>query len=122
MLQPVGSNKKDCNSFNMEISNHPEHSMADRVTQLAFQIADIAASSDIEILCVPVGGEPANVEEIRACWFDLEQVDPADKATVKRSAEYLDGRGLLKRHPVYPNWVRPQHAAQLAKMRSGATM
>lgn len=96
--------------------------MTDRVTELAFQIADVAARSDIEIFCVPVGGEPANVEEIRACWFDLEQVDPADKATVNRSAEYLDGRGLLKRHPVCPNWVRPQHAALQSILRDGATV
>lgn len=86
--------------------------MTDRVIELAFQIADIAASCDIEILCAPAGGEPASVEEIRACWFDLDQViDPADAAIVKRSVEYLDRRGMLRRHPVYANWVRPQHAA-----------
>lgn len=86
--------------------------MTDRVTELAFQIADIAASCDIEILCAPAGGEPVGAEGIRACWFDLEQIiDPADASIVRRSAEYLDGRGLLRRHPIYPNWVRPQHPA-----------
>lgn len=94
--------------------------MADRVTELAFQIADVAASCDIEILCAPVGGEPASVAEIRACWFDLDHVvDRTDTAIVQRSVEYLEGRGLLKRHPIHPNWVRPQHAA--AKAINGDT-
>lgn len=87
--------------------------MTDRVTQLAFQIADGTASSDIEILCAPVGGEPSNIDEIRACWFDLDRIiDPEDNAaTVRASVEYLTGRGLLKRHPVHANWVRPRHVA-----------
>ena len=84
--------------------------MTDRVTQLAFQIADGAASCDIEILCAPVGGEPSNIEEIRTCWFDLNQIiDPEDAAIVRTSAEYLDSRGLLMRHPDHANWVRPRH-------------
>jgi hypothetical protein len=86
--------------------------MADRVTQLAIHIADDAARCDIEILCAPVGGEPSNVDEIRACWFDLHQlIDPSDAAVVQASAEYLACRGLLVRHPVHANWVRPRHAA-----------
>lgn len=84
--------------------------MTDRVTQLAFQIADSAASCDIEVLCAPVGGEPSSIEEIRACWFDLDQIiDPADAEIVRRSVEYLDCRGLLRRHPEHANWVRPWH-------------
>ncbi len=86
--------------------------MKDRVIQLAVQIADSAASCDIEILCVPVGGEPSNVEEMRTCWFDLNQlVDPEDATIVRTSAEYLDSRGLLKRHPARANWVRPWYKA-----------
>ena len=84
--------------------------MIDQITQLAFQLADSAASSDIEILCALVGGEPQTVEEIRACWFDLNQIsDPDDTPRVATSVEYLDRRGLLKRHPTHNNWVRPRH-------------
>ena len=93
--------------------------MSDRVTQLAIQIADGAASCDIEILCAPVGGEPSNVEEIRACWFDLHRlIDPSDAAIVRISAEYLACRGLLVRHPVHPNWVRPWHVEAEVKARN----
>ena len=85
--------------------------MIDRVTQLAFQIADSAASCDIEIHCAPVGGEPSGIEEMRVCWFDLNQViDPTDVQIVKTSVEYLDYRGLLNRHPTHVNWARPRHA------------
>ncbi len=84
--------------------------MVDQITQLAFQLADSAASSDIEILCAPVGGEPQTIEEMRACWFDLNQIrDPDDIPRVATSVEYLDRRGLLKRHPTHNNWVRPRH-------------
>lgn len=93
--------------------------MTNRVTRLAIQIADGAASCDIEILCAPVGGEPSNIEEIRACWFDLHQlVDPSDAAIVRTSAEYLACRGLLVRHPVHANWVRPRHAAAEVRARN----
>lgn len=93
--------------------------MAGRITQLAIQIADDAASCDIEILCTPVGGEPSNVEEIRTCWFDLHQpIDPSDAAVVQASADYLACRGLLARHPAHANWVRPRHAAAEAKTRN----
>jgi hypothetical protein len=86
--------------------------MDDRVTQLAFQIADGAASCDIEILCAPVGGEPSNIEEMRTCWYDLNSIlDPEDFALVRASAEYLENRGLLIRHPAHPNWVRPRYMA-----------
>jgi hypothetical protein len=89
--------------------------MTDRITQLAFKIADGSARSDIEILCAPVGGEPTTIDEIRACWYDLDQViDPATIAVVRISAEYLACRGLLKRHPVHTNWVRPRHTASEA--------
>lgn len=87
--------------------------MTDRLIQLAFQLADSTASSDIEILCAPVGGEPLTVEEIRTCWFDLTLVrDVADIPLVATSAEYLDRRGLLERHPMHANWVRPRHAGK----------
>jgi hypothetical protein len=85
--------------------------MTDRVIQLALQIADSAASCDIEILCAPVGGEPSNIAAIRACWFDINQIiDPDEMQVVIKSVEYLDRRGLLKRHPTHVNWVRPRHA------------
>ncbi|HYD95483.1 MAG TPA: hypothetical protein VEC01_09165 [Noviherbaspirillum sp.] len=88
--------------------------MSDRVTQLAFEIADGAAMCDIEILCAPVGGEPLSLEAMRTCWFDLNRTrDPDDLRAVKTSAEYLDRRGLLRRHPVHANWVRPRHPAPL---------
>lgn len=93
--------------------------MTDQITQLAFQIADNAARCDIEILCIPVGGEPSSVEEIRTCWFDLNRViDPADNCQVmlvNTSAAYLEYRGLLDRHPAHFNWVRPRHTKTDAK-------
>lgn len=86
-------------------------SVTDMTIQLAFKIADGAARCDIEVLCVPVGGEPSNIEEIRACWFDLDQlVDSSQAALVRASAEYLECRGLLMHHPAHRNWVRPRHA------------
>ena len=84
--------------------------MIDSITQLAFQIADSAASRDIEILCAPVGGEPQTIEEIRTCWFDLHQIiDPIDAPMVEQSVEYLESRGLLRHHPTHNHWVRPKH-------------
>jgi len=84
--------------------------MVDRVTELAFEIADNAAMCDIELLCAPVGGEPTNIEAMRTCWYDLDRTrDPDDHHFVQVSAEYLELRGLLRRHPERPNWVRPRH-------------
>ena len=94
--------------------------MTDRVIQLAFQIADSAASCDIEILCAPVGGEPTSIDEIRTCWFDLNKViDPDNIAIVKASAEYLACRELLMRHPKHANWVRPKHGVRVVKLSDG---
>lgn len=84
--------------------------MSERATELAFQIADSAARCDIESLCVPVGGEPSDIEAIRTCWFDLDHVsDPWAITLVRTCAEYLELRGLLMRHPMHLNWVRPRH-------------
>lgn len=84
--------------------------MVDRVTQLAFEIADNAAMCDIEMLCAPVGGEPTNIEAMRTCWYDLDRTrDHDDLYFVQMSAEYLAHRGLLRRHPERANWVRPRH-------------
>lgn len=89
--------------------------MSEAITELAFRIADNAARCDIETLCSPVGGEPRTVEEIRSCWFDLDQVkDPDDSFMVSVSVEYLERRGLLKRHPTQVNWVRPRHTQSMA--------
>lgn len=94
----------------MEPFKGGENGMTDRTIQLAFQLADSAAGSDIEILCAPAGGEPQTLEEIRTCWFDLHQImDPADIPFVAKSVEYLQCRGLLNRHPVHDNWVRPRY-------------
>lgn len=94
--------------------------MTDRVIQLALQIADGAASCDIEVLCAPVGGEPTSIDEIRTCWFDLNKViDPDDTAIVNASAEYLDCRELLTRHPIHANWVRPRHGGRVVKPSDG---
>lgn len=82
----------------------------DQLTELAFQLADSTASSDIETLCAPVGGEPKSIEEIRTCWFDLTQIrDSVDIPLVEKSVAYLDRRGLLERHPTHYHWVRPRH-------------
>ena len=112
MLYLVGLNHRNVAIKSTKRDQSPKggFDMTDRVTQLAFQIADGAASCDIEILCAPVGGEPSSIEEIRSCWFDLNQIiDPEDAAIVRTSAEYLDSRGLLMRHPEHANWVRPRH-------------
>jgi hypothetical protein len=89
--------------------------MIDRTTELALQIADNAASSDIECHCVP-SKEPTNAEEFRTCFYDIQNVtDPETAATVATALEYLELRGLLRRHPDNPAWVRPIHHYETAE-------
>lgn len=84
--------------------------MSDRTTTLAIFIADDAASSDIECMCLPVGAEPETIESIQTCWHDINRLtDPEYAQYVATAVEYLDGRKLLKRHPENANWVRPIH-------------
>lgn len=40
--------------------------MNNRTTKLAFEIADDAASCDIETMCLPVGGEPETRRALKA--------------------------------------------------------
>lgn len=90
--------------------------MTDRTTQLAFEIADSAASSDIECYCQTAGGEPKTVEEMRSCFYDIANpTDPEDAECIAVAVEYLDSRGLLKRHQENANWVRPRHGIEIAR-------
>jgi hypothetical protein len=85
--------------------------MGERITDLAFKIADDAARADIEIMCKPVGDQADTVDAMRSCWYDLTQpIDPELAPFVAQAVEYLDGRGLLKHHPEHTGWTRPQNA------------
>lgn len=89
------------------------HAMAVRLLaeiDAAHKIAYGAARSDIETMCVSVledGRPQKTVEDIRACWYDTERIeDPETVEMVRTSLAYLDGRGLILRHPVHAHWVR----------------
>lgn len=83
-----------------------------RITELAFELADNAARSDIECMCEQVGS-PRTIEAFITCFYDLGRIpDPEDAPYVAKAVEYLDARGLLKRHPSNENWVRPQSGEQ----------
>lgn len=84
----------------------------DRVGNLALQIADSAARSDIEIYCEPVYFNPSApaAEQMRNCWYDSTHTTPADveaKKPVALAVEYLELRGKLLRHPEHNHLVRP---------------
>lgn len=84
--------------------------MADYITDMALEIADSAASSDIEVMCAAVtddGREPDSLQEISTCWYDTNKVLIAeDWPAVQKALKYLDGRGMLERCPDRAEWVR----------------
>ena len=87
-----------------------------RTTDLAFQLADDTARSDIETLCKPVGGEPQTIEAMQTCYYDTTALyDLEMSERVKIALEYLDGRGMLKRHPSNANWLRVIDAPAIAR-------
>ncbi|RZI40919.1 hypothetical protein EGT07_21730 [Herbaspirillum sp. HC18] len=79
------------------------------VYRLAVQIADDAARSDIETLCLSVtaeGREPVTVEEIRAAWYDTSTMDGEGGRLIRMAVNYLVLRGLVVRHPIQRHWLR----------------
>lgn len=77
----------------------------------ARSIADDAARSDIEIMCVIVqedDTEPSATETLQTCWYDSSRSTGLDHCgAVKIALQYLESRHLLIRHPKEPHWVRP---------------
>lgn len=74
-------------------------------------IADDAARSDIEIMCLIVqedNTEASTTETLRTCWYDSRRSTGLDHfGAVKIALRYLESRHLLIRHPKKPHWVRP---------------
>lgn len=80
-----------------------------QIHQLAVQIADDAARTDIETKCPSFtfdGREPVTVEEIRAAWYDISMVDADMIRTVQVAINYLTLRGRIIHHPSKKNWMR----------------
>lgn len=67
--------------------------------QLAQQIADSTAKSDIEIYC-----ECVLLDNHQ--WYDTVRTPSDDVEWVDQARRYLDLRGLLIRHPQHPHLVR----------------
>lgn len=76
--------------------------------QLALEIADEGARSDIEMLC------RQTVCRDRGTWYDTGIVQEEDVATVERAKRYLQLRGMgtlgfrVERHAAFPNLIRFQ--------------
>jgi len=83
-----------------------------RISDLAFRIADDAARADIEIMCRPVGNNSESVEAMRTCWYDVAHpFDPELAPCIAIAVEYLDGRGMLRRHPDNAEWLHVRDSA-----------
>jgi hypothetical protein len=72
----------------------------DDVVQMAFQLADSAARSDIE--CIG-----RSIKRERVDWYDLQGLDEEDHAFVTFALRYMQGRGdalpyRLIAHPNFP--------------------
>lgn len=78
--------------------------------ELAYQLADSAARSDIEVMCAAVtddGREPDSLQEISTCWYDVSNVLIAeDWPAVNKALEYLQRRCMLEHCPDRYEWVR----------------
>lgn len=69
------------------------------VVDIAVEIADSVARSDIEVECL-------TVELDGERYYDTSLPDPEDAAWVGRATRYLQLRGHLIRHPDMPHLVR----------------
>ncbi len=68
------------------------------------KLAHSAAQADIEIYC----------DEPVASWFNIPAIsDPEIVPTVAEAVEYLEGIGMLERHPAHYVLVRPKSVRQL---------
>ena len=76
----------------------------DELTRLAFEIADEAAVSDIEVLC----RSEFHFGEHYGLWYDIAQgpFDDLKYCAIYRAVRYLELRGELECHPDNPNVVR----------------
>lgn len=91
--------------------------MTTNVTDLAFRFADETARSDVECMCLSIredGKAPETPEQMRDCWYDTA-TDADDLPYVERALEYLELRGMLKRHPTNADWVRVKEEATIAR-------
>lgn len=85
----------------------PQHKAAGRATDLAFELADETAMSDIECNCLAAEGEGLPQPADPKRWYDTRCPDDQDdQAIVDRAIEYLDLRKLLELHPEQPHLVR----------------
>ena len=74
--------------------------MSDELKQLAFEIADSTAISDIEAACPTVGGDE------KVGWlYDVSNPDEIDAYFIEQGLRYLDMRGILIRKPDAPHIV-----------------
>lgn len=93
--------------------------MNDRVTDLAFEFADETARSDIECMCLLTredGKAPETPEQLKACWYDVANFhDEEHEPYVTRALEYLELRGMLKRHPTNIDWVQVKDEPTIAR-------
>lgn len=68
---------------------------------LAIEIADSAAISDIECFCQPQGRATEG-----GWWNDTTDRQPDTDEFVEKALAYLRLRNLLADHPTNPGWVR----------------
>lgn len=83
--------------------------MQTRIYQLAVQIADDTARTDIETKCrsfTSDGREPVTAEEIQTAWYDISLVDAEMSRMIELAVNYLTLRGRVIYHPLKKNWVR----------------
>lgn len=93
--------------------------MTDLVTDLAYRFADESARSDIECICLMFredGLGPETPEEMSSAWYDVVNLtDQDDIEHVRRALQYLELRGMLKRHPTNTNWLQVRDEATIPR-------
>lgn len=79
--------------------------MLTAIDTLAHELAYGAARSDIECHCRQVSADPA--------WYDTASASAEFREDwIDRALAYLDGRGLLLRHPSNSAWVAIKDAPE----------
>ncbi len=70
------------------------------VTDLAIEIADSTAMSDIELACPTVGGDA------KVGWlYDVSNPEEIDAPFIAQGLRYLDARGILIRQSSNPHII-----------------
>jgi hypothetical protein len=78
----------------------------DRVGQLAHELADSTARSDIECNCALAEGPGLPAANEPGHYYDTASVEDEDRDFVATALEYLELRGVLERHPERAEFVR----------------